>query len=156
MSKIILPGKEVDFGAKSMEEMDTHSFLKGSNNKRVVVIVTSFEEEINGAETSGLFEKIIQSIGLTMDDISLIDISKSPVSSFKVLQRKFNPTSVILFGINPQKLRLNVSVKGYQVIHLNEVQLLFSHRLGQLQEDVERKKLLWTALQSMFKNKKEG
>lgn len=121
----------------------------GKNQKNVLVIVKERDTVFLQDDDLALLLRIIHPCGLSMADISLINIENTP-SDNTMLSAQFKPSKVILFGAGPSDIELPMLFPPFQVQHYNNCSYLCSPSLAGLSQDVEQKKKLWQSLQKLF------
>ena len=120
-----------------------------SNNidpsKSIVVLLKGAEE----AEIA-LLSKIFQAVGKNLETGGCV-INDRKLPSYKMINSAINFKKLLVFGIAPKDIGLHLNVKAYQLIPFQDRQLLFSHSLEVITNDLAKKKQLWGQLQLMFK-----
>ncbi len=127
---------------------ESTAFLhKGEDTATVLVVLLKEDYDSNSA----LLIKILNASGLDMDkDVSLVLLQEDGQYNLAQGESK-NIKEVIGFGINPRKIGINGSIKGYHFYNTETYALLLSHGLTDLTSKPAFKKKLWTALQQRFK-----
>ncbi len=114
-------------------------------SKSILVLLKGAEE----AEIA-LLGKIFQAVGKNLETDGCV-INDMEWPSYKTIANASNFKQLLVFGIAPTEIGLHLNVKAYQVIAFQERQLLFSHDLKVIANDLAKKKQLWGQLQLMFK-----
>jgi hypothetical protein len=70
--------------------------------------------------------------------------------TFKDAAKILGTKNFILFGINPEDIRLHINLRPYQIVKVGDCQLIFSHKLADLVENKSYKGALWASLKVMF------
>lgn len=96
-----------------------------------------------------LLSKILQSLGLSLaDDCQCFVLEQAQgLQAYWQEQRAFR---LLCFGLDAQSLGLQSKTLYYRVTRFRSLDILFSHSLSSLSSDVQKKKLLWDALQIFF------
>jgi hypothetical protein len=62
----------------------------------------------------------------------------------------YKPKQVIVFGVNPGLLGLNVAVQSYQALNFYGTDWIFADALSKIEADKDLKGKLWTAMKQIF------
>ena len=132
----------VDFPELSAEQ------LSKFNAKDIVVMVNYTDGNFPKPE-SELLGGIYNALKLDRTQTNFIDLGKQPMT-FKDAAKILGTKNFILFGINPEDIRLHINLRPYQIVKVGECQLIFSHKLADLVENKSYKGALWASLKVMF------
>ena len=128
-------------------------FYLGDNLKHVAVMVDDNKNIFLDDECLQLLTKMLTACKLTLADIALINISKTPVN-YQTLKEKLSPAVFLFFGIESGAVELPFTIPNYQVQNYAESRFMFSVALstitGNSATEVAEKKKLWAALQKIF------
>ncbi len=128
---------------------DTAETLKGGPQCDTWIVVN--QEESSNSELMELLSKILQAVKLDFDmDVHVL--MTGPHTSF-YLYRMFqdpNPSTIISFGSSAKHLGFNMKTILYERIEIDKVRYLFSHDLNTISNEANMKKMLWSALKSVF------
>ena len=111
-------------------------------------------EEWNDANKDLLF-KILAAIKLNIDEEVQIfglptpnrqDIPNTNIHLAQDLDMTLNHR-FLGFGMNAHRLGLQISTFPYEILTIRNLKILFSHKLSDLQHNVDYKKKLWSLLQ---------
>ncbi len=133
----------------AFERDDIRSCLIGNNAKSILVLVAE-NQEISD-DLLEFLSKILQAVNINLrQDIALLQVT--PESSFGFIQmaRKFPVEKLLSFGLPAKRLGLHWRYTPYKPIEKINRRFLFAERLSQIQNDRQRKLLLWKGLQEMF------
>ena len=122
----------------------------GDNQKRIAVLVSSPETIYLPEEELNFLLGILSACKLSMADIALINISKSPLQSYAEIAGQLKAEKVFLFGVEPEALGMPLQFPHYQLQHFNNQVYLSSVALAQLQADKKEKLTLWNSLKKVF------
>ncbi len=113
----------------------------------VVVIVNSIN-----SNQKDLLLKILSSVKLSFEKISLIDVSSSTLSFSESIKKSKHPIlRIISFGVDMSKIGLEVSVFPYQLKVEKNLSFLLIDSLQIINENKkDEKKLLWVILKQIF------
>lgn len=95
--------------------------------------------------------KILSAVELDLQSDVLI-LRKTPNNdfSFSSFSQEINIQKVVLFGIPPQSIGLQINYQKYQPINRNNCLFLFADELATISANQQLKKLLWNALKEIF------
>ena len=95
--------------------------------------------------------KILSAVKLDLHSDVLI-LRKTPNNdfSFSSFSQEINIQKVILFGIHPQAIGLQINYQKYHPIKLNDCLFVFADELTAISANQQLKKLLWNALKEVF------
>ncbi len=101
---------------------------KGDFAKKILVILSS-ESGSSNSEELNLFSKTLSALKLSLEDIALIEISKSDASlSIEGTINDLNPNKLITFGEIPslsiKKLHVQVEINGLATLHCSSLKTL--------------------------------
>lgn len=134
-----------DFPIYDIPQLDKSSDDRTDGDK-IMVIVYKEDHEAH----KDLLIKIFSAVGQDLTAGSgVIVLEKGNQINIQKLSL-YGTERVISFGIAPRKMGLNATFKAYQIYTTESFDLMLSHSLAQLSEEVARKKALWEALQKMF------
>ncbi|MGB0929465.1 MAG: hypothetical protein ACPGVB_01725 [Chitinophagales bacterium] len=120
----------------------------GIEGKKIAVVVDYSEEDFAKA-SKDLLEKILKAAKVDMSQVEM-RYAKSQACSFNFLQNQFGVDKLIVFGLKPASIGLNIRLGLYQLILFRDCQILLADDLTRIAEDVKRKTYLWRNLQKMF------
>ncbi len=112
--------------------------------KSVLVILKKSDNDVINRQ---LLEKIMAALKFSLvDDCHLYEVEEDLHLSnvIKGYQK------IIVFGLEPKSIGLNMPYHPYKINQLEDRKLLFSHTLGELKIDDKKKGILWKSLQVMF------
>ena len=117
---------------------------------RQVLIISRAEPEA-AVNNRNFLTKILSAVQLDLDrDTLLVELPLGqPVGLLTDVRRK-KPQSVLVFGIAAPQLGLQLQLSPYQPLDFQQMTLLFADALSVLEQDKEKKGLLWTALKTMY------
>jgi DNA polymerase III psi subunit len=112
---------------------------------RVVILVNNISEA-----DKVLLSKILVAVKLDLSKIDLVELSLLKTMNVKTALSQNLISHFITFGIPMPNIKLEIPLMAYQIKEIKSIRFLFSDALSELQNDVEKKKALWKALQEMF------
>lgn len=138
------PVEAIDISAQNEAILE---LKKTDSLEDVVVIVNS----INSIQKD-LLLKIISSVKLSFEHISLIDVSSNTLSFSELIKKSKHPKlRIISFGVEMSEIGLEISVSNYQLKVEKNLSFLLIDSLQIINENkMDEKKLLWVILKQMF------
>lgn len=125
-----------------------HIPFEGKNQQKILVAF-----DTNGKlkkDDKDLLHNLMKACHLTMDDIALVNISEQEESVSDIIQR-LHIRKAIFFGLPALSINLPLGNEEEIVIVHENCSFISTAPLGTLQNNVEKKKALWTALKLMFR-----
>ncbi len=124
----------------------------GDNKKNIVILVKDTRKEFLNDASLKLLTGILSACQLQIADVSIINISKTPMS-YKQIGEKLNPRYLLFFGINPEEIQLQFSLSLYHLYKENNCSFLLSadlnSMLGNTNEARVEKSKLWLCLKEI-------
>jgi len=121
----------------------------GENKRQILLLVEEVEEHYISPSNRELLEKILQSVQLTLDDVNVVNVAQAPTPDLVASEMVFS--TCISFGMPPEAWQFCNFFKKYEVDRDDNGQAyLWADSLTEIAEDVEKKKLLWLSLKSLF------
>ncbi len=118
---------------------------EGQNLKGCIILLANDNEF--KAQRTFLF-KILASVKRSQEDVLLANCSAVSSSQLEALLSEHNHRHLLSFGVD---LPGSTAVKEkYNVSTIQHGKVLLSDTLAAIEQDMEKKKALWKALQSMF------
>lgn len=117
---------------------------KNRTNKPVVVLLQNLKKE-----EIIFLRKIFQAVGLDLDkEVSILEYPQ--YTSYKEIAAEFELQKLVIFGLEPREIGLNLNVKLHQLVEFQEAKILFSYTLDTIANTLAVKKQFWAQLQMMF------
>jgi DNA polymerase III psi subunit len=116
--------------------------------KNQVLILT---DNISESEKA-LLAKILGAIGLTLNQIDLVDLSKVQTLDYQAFLSQNVTKKFVSFGVGLGKINWNILLNIYQPKNVAGVDFLLSDELRVLDTSRELKQTLWKALKAIFGN----
>ncbi|MCH2022846.1 MAG: hypothetical protein MK207_10250 [Saprospiraceae bacterium] len=118
--------------------------IKENRNKDIVVASKSIsEEEMN------FLDQVIKAVGKKIDTDVFV-IKNLNLIPYKQLTDLLSFKKLLVFGMQPKEIGLQVSINPYQIFSFDKRLILFCHSLNDISRDNNKKKQLWEKLQIMF------
>ncbi|MBL7815369.1 MAG: hypothetical protein JNL70_10170 [Saprospiraceae bacterium] len=121
--------------------------ISGTNDKGILIVFLDEQR----TELEAFLKKIIASIKLDYEKDCLI-LRGSHVDllpTMAQLKSQFTFKKTLIFGFKGKDLGLNIETPLYTAFVFNENRYLFADKLSIIENSVERKKALWSVLQSL-------
>lgn len=118
---------------------------KGGNQKSIAILVNYESEEHINPEDESFLLKILSAVGLTINDVAIINTYKHPKLSISVL--KESSFDICLSFAIPS---LTPDFEYYKISKSEQISVLNCHPLKGISEDVSLKKALWNSLKTLF------
>lgn len=116
----------------------------GNNEKKILILVNDpTSNYLNQKELTFLMNIVGLGLKMTKADFALVNCHKYPI---KHILDQIEYNHLISFDEN----EISAQKSKYQVIEDNGKKMLIAEKLSTIEADVEKKKLLWPALKSMF------
>ncbi len=129
----------------------------GGYRKSVLILVENHRMPVLADEDFTLLTKILGAVGLSMDDVLVVNTGAMAQWTGVSLAEKYKPTVMMLFGLSPEQADLPIRFPQFQVQPWAEIIWLHAPSLASLQlEDSatqQQKRQLWHALQRIFLDK---
>lgn len=122
----------------------------GNNEKNILIIIHEPETVYLTDADLNLLLGILTACKLSMADIALLNFDKNKHAIYNELNDALNPTTIILFGIEPMLLDFPLHFPPFQLQAYNGQHYLAAPALKNIGADVTLKKQLWLALQKHF------
>jgi hypothetical protein len=121
----------------------------GSNHKQILLLVEETDVQHISETNLKLLEKILQSVQLSLNDVCLVNVAQAHTPD--VVKGEVAFGTYIAFGMPPEAWQYCNFFKKYEVDRDDNGQAyLWADSLTEIAEDVEKKKLLWSSLKSLF------
>jgi len=132
----------------TIQKIETDLEYLGGNNKEILIITPAHKEILIEEEKKFLI-KILNSIGLQLEDVVIVNQKKEAPYSF--YSNPFNPKKLILFGVKPFEIGIKeVDIPTYEIKDFQNTPILYVDKLTTIQSDLAKKKALWTNLKQLF------
>jgi hypothetical protein len=128
------------------EKNKISAHISGENLKHVLV---GFNDTEN-PDLRAFLEKIMSAAKLNLQTDCLILRGLDNLPSLLNIASEYTIEHVIMFGIKPKQLGLNIDVTPYTVTHFQAKTLLFVDNMATIEQNTALKKALWECLQKVF------
>jgi len=131
---------------------DQSSALKieqGATTARVAVFSKDYSS-YQSSEDPELIQKLFKALKVDIEDVCLIDIEKSEVNSWKNISPILESEYVLIFGLVPKDLGMNLRILKNRWLPFSDKHLIFTDELSKMAADKELKLPFWNALKPVF------
>jgi DNA polymerase III psi subunit len=125
-------------------------YTLGENLKNILIVLNAPETAMISEENLNFLTGILKACKLSMKDVAVFNLASLKHTKYTNLLEKFNPGTVLLFGVTPQEIDLPINFPEYKILNYRDVQFLTSPSLDLLQNDKALKSKLWACLQQLF------
>lgn len=122
----------------------------GENKKGLILLVSLPEETFKTLPKNDFLIKIIGAIKYTPADVGFVNARQIGPVNIHDLSKEVNLTNLIVFGKNILDMTADSKVGFYKPASIGRTPLLVVEELAFIEQDVNKKKQLWAALQPMF------
>ncbi|NLR60931.1 hypothetical protein HGH93_22700 [Chitinophaga polysaccharea] len=143
----IIPGKSVPVAAE--EKVAPKVKYLGENQKNIALFIQNENEAYLNEELFNLLTNILNACKLSMQDVSLLNVSHHPSLAFPDWKAAVKITRGVVFGIAPEQLGFS-DIPLYQLVTVNDTTLLFSDELSLIGSDKLLKARLWAGLKQLL------
>ncbi len=145
----ILPTAFLDFQIFAQSEQTFDEIDPTQSNQFTTLVV--FQPDVENEELEKFLSNILTAAKLDMSkDVFLYRSTSKTDFSFIRSKTKAKIEKVIIFGIHPKKLGINLDMKLYNPLNFQDCTFLLANSLAEIQADQNKKKLLWTCLQEIY------
>ncbi|GGF99177.1 hypothetical protein [Pontibacter amylolyticus] len=123
----------------------------GENRKGLVVLVTLPDPEFRALPQSDFLIKILAAIGFGPADVAFVNNVSGATTKFEALCDTLQTNYILSFASRLDTDLPHDKFTLYNPVVVGRVPVVFSQSLAVLDGDQEQKKLLWGALQRVFK-----
>lgn len=123
----------------------------GDNRKGLIVLVTLPDADFKALPQSQFLIKILAAIGFGPSDVAYVNNVSGAITKFETLRETMQTNYIISFASRLDTDLPHEKFTLYNPVSVDKVPVVFSQSLAVLDGDQEQKKLLWGALQRVFK-----
>ncbi len=130
---------------------DQSIFAHASGEFARQLLVISLADPQAASNNRFFLTKVLSAAQLNLDqDALFVELPAGQPIGLLMDARQKKPDHILVFGIEASQLGLNMSIQAYQPFDFRQMTFLFADALPVLEQNKEKKGLLWTALKSMF------
>ena len=121
------------------------------NQSQTFTTLVVFESDPNQEELDTFLANILTATKLDLSkDVCLLKTTVETSFSFSRLKTKVPIEKVIIFGISPKIMGINLDLKLYVPMVFQSCIFLLADKLTLIQSDVNKKRELWACLQEIY------
>jgi hypothetical protein len=125
--------------------------VTGDNRKGIAVLVTIPDAQFQQLPQLEFLNKILTAIGLQPSDVAYVNNISGEIAVFEDLQQTLQVNYILSFASRVESNLPHEKFTLYNPVMLGSVPIVFSHALVDIEKDQDKKRLLWGALQKVFK-----
>jgi hypothetical protein len=155
-NSLVLPGKDLQMPApeeKNRSEQRQVLRVLGNNLKKTILIAEDPDASFLPEHHLNFLIKILEACKMNLADVAIINLLSYPIG-FSELNRELSPRIVILFGLEPTRIKLPFHIPAFKIQEYDHCQFLFVPALNELNQDNDEGKLLksklWLCLKNLF------
>lgn len=122
----------------------------GANEKHIVFAYKPENNKSISIPVSEMLEKMLVAMELSINDVTVINLSASVSPSMKDIIRMFKPRIFLLFGAKYKELHLHIHINQLQIICWNSIYMMECPALEQLHSNSEVKANYWESVKEML------
>ena len=122
----------------------------GENKKGLVLLVSMPEPAFQALPKNEFLIKIIGAIRYTPADVGFVNAHQTIPVNIHDLSKEVNLNHLLVFGKNILDMTADSRVSYYKPASIGRIPLLIAEELEAIELDVNKKKQLWAALQTIF------
>ncbi len=123
----------------------------GENRKGLIVLVTLPDAAFKALPEDQFLTKILAAIGFGPEDVAFVNNVSGAVTKFEALRETTKTNYIISFASRLDTDLPHEKFTLYNPVPVDGIPVVFSQSLAVLDGDQDQKKLLWGALQRVFK-----
>ncbi len=139
----------LDFQIFAPNDQNNESFDSDHSKEKTTLVIYEPVNEHKELET--FLTNILKAAKLDISkDVNLLKTTAESGFSFIRLKTKTSIGKVLIFGIPPKKLGINLDLKLYTSLEFQGCIFLLADSLATIQSKVDKKRALWTCLQQIY------
>lgn len=124
--------------------------FEGENKKRILLLYSNpLTEKLSGTEKD-IVERMISGVKSSMADVAIVNLPVTNRIDFRQLYRQFQFRSIILFGVKPPEIKLNIDTPLYQPVYFGNCVVLCCEPLIMIDKDRNTKEKFWKQFIRLF------
>lgn len=120
--------------------------MEGDAKNELLVIVKGSDLTEESRKT---LSQMLNAIKYNFEDSCMINLDDNQSISINGWIKKYNIKKVLCFGIAPKIIGLQIAASAYRMIEMEELRLIFSHSITDLNADKQKKIKLWNVIQNI-------
>jgi hypothetical protein len=128
-------------------ELDTKTYNISGEGRRGLLCIT--DSDSFGPDEEMTLKRLIAAIKFDFqNDIFFLKVNKGQSFSVGILPVSYK--DMIVFGVLPDQLGLNIDYKWYEILLFDQTRILLSESISDINKFPQKKQQLWVKLQQMF------
>ena len=119
---------------------------EGACKNQLLIIVR--EADLN-PENRKTLSQMLNAIKYNLEDSCMITLADEQTLSINPYIHQYDIKRAICFGLSPAVIGLQITATAYRLIEMEELKLVFSHTIGDLNADKQKKIKLWNTIQAL-------
>jgi hypothetical protein len=124
--------------------------LLGENRKGLVIAVSLSEAEFLALPHNAFLTKVLAAIQRSPADVAFVNLKPGQLLSTFDLAKETQLNQLVAFGPGLVEMSADSKINPYKPASIGQVPLLVADTVAAIEADVNKKKSLWNALQSIF------
>lgn len=120
--------------------------LEGAHKNQLLIVARSIDLTPENRKTLG---QILNAIKYNLEDSCLLILEENESISINSIAKQYDIKKIISFGISPKDLGFQIAAGAYRMIEMEKLRLVFSHKIGDLNTDKQKKIKLWNTIQTL-------
>jgi len=125
------------------------NLISGAFDARIIVMVHSHEDLLKSDDPQ-LLHNLFKALKVKMDDVCIMELDNSPIRSWKNLSKEVEAEYVILFGIKPKDIGLQILAFKNKWLPFNNRHFIFTDDIKIMTADKDSKVPFWSSLKPIF------
>lgn len=124
--------------------------LLGENRKGLVIAVSLPEEAFQALPRNEFLTKVLAAIQRSPADVAFVNMTPGQQLDTYELGKETQLNHLVAFGSGLVKMTADSKINPYKPASIGNVPLLVADPVAAIEADVNKKKLLWNGLQTIF------
>ncbi len=145
----ILSSDFLDFEIFGLSDENILQIEKDQSNQSKSLVVYHADNGEDGLQD--FLTNILTAVKLdTSKDVSIVKVTDKTGISFIRAKTITTIEKMIIFGIAPNQLGINLDIRKYVPLDFQGCTFLYADTLSEVKNDVNKKKALWASLQEIY------
>jgi len=125
---------------------DNEIKVEGASKNQLLIAARESDLTIESRQTLG---QILNAIKYNLEDSCMLTLGDSQSVSINSYIHQHDIKRVLSFGIAPKDIGLQIAAGAYRIIDMENLRIVFSHKISDLNADKQKKIKLWNAIQGL-------
>ena len=126
----------------------------GENNQKILLLHEDKTDPVLNPGDKDFLGKILAAVRLGFKDVALLNISTVPGFEYSKLEESVDFNKILFFGIDPHLWKPDEKFVKYKSLSSDNIEVLWTDSLSEIQEDKNKKINLWNELKKIFPGEK--